>query len=263
VAVTGVDVDRFIDDGYVHLPGALPRELADRCRALLWEQIGLDASDPTTWTRPVLHAPTRGAAFDEAANTARLHAAFNAVVGVGRWLPRGDIGNCVIRFPHPDDSRDTGWHVDASYLPEGEQTYRVNVWSRDRALLLLFLLSDVGSDDAPTRIKVGSHLDVPPFLTAAGERGLTIDELAQAMDAAGMLDRPERPLALATGEAGDVYLCHPFLLHAAQRHRGTVPRFLTQPGLWPAGPLLLDRPDGRYSPVEEAIRRGLQTSSRS
>jgi hypothetical protein len=122
---------------------------------------------------------------------------------------------------------------------------------------MLFLFSDVGPDDAPTRIKVGSHLDVPPFLAPAGERGTSMLALAQALDAAGKLDSPQRPLAHATGAAGDVYLCHPFLIHAAQPHRGTVPRFMAQPPLHPTGLLDLDRADGAYSPVERAVRRGL------
>jgi hypothetical protein len=37
----------------------------------------------------------------------------------------------------------------------------------------------------------------------------------------------ERDIALATGEAGTVYLCRPFLIHAAQKHRGTTPRFMS------------------------------------
>jgi hypothetical protein len=81
--------------------------------------------------------------------------------------------------------------------------------------------------------------------------------LAQALDAAGALDSPDRPLAHATGQAGDVYLCHPFLIHAAQPHRGTVPRFMAQPPLIPVGELDLDRPDGHHSPVERAVLRGL------
>lgn len=67
-----------------------------------------------------------------------------------------------------------------------------------------------------------------------------------------------RPLALATGPAGTVYLCHPFLIHAAQMHRGRQPRFMAQPGLAPAEPLRLEREDGAYSPIEIAIRRALQ-----
>jgi hypothetical protein len=38
-------------------------------------------------------------------------------------------------------------------------------------LLMLFLFSDVGIDDAPTRIRVGSHMDVARFLAPAGEDG--------------------------------------------------------------------------------------------
>jgi hypothetical protein len=64
-------------------------------------------------------------------------------------------------------------------------------------------------------------------------------------------------IALATGEAGTVYLCHPFLVHAAQKHRGKAPRFMAQPDLPPAEPYRLDRADGDYSPVEIAIRLAL------
>jgi hypothetical protein len=118
---------------------------------------------------------------------------------------------------------------------------------------MLFLFSDVGELDAPTRIRVGSHLDVPPILEAAGEDGMSFMEVAEKAVPA----TEHRPVALATGRAGDVYLCHPFVVHAAQPHHGTEPRFMAQPPLYPAEPLRLERPDGAYSPVETAIRRGL------
>ena len=54
-----------------------------------------------------------------------------------------------------------------------------------------------------------------------------------------------------------MYLCHPFLVHAAQKHRGTRPRFMAQPPLDPAEPFRLHRDDGDYSPVEIAIRQAL------
>jgi hypothetical protein len=122
---------------------------------------------------------------------------------------------------------------------------------------MLFLFSDVGPDDAPTKIKVGSHLDVPSFLVAAGDRGMSFYAASSAMNEAGKLDSPDRALALATGRPGDVYLCHPFLIHSAQPHRGREPRFMAQPPLTPVAPLELRRPDGAYSPVELAVLRGL------
>jgi hypothetical protein len=126
----------------------------------------------------------------------------------------------------------------------------VNVTSRGRALLMLFLFSDVGIDDAPTRIRVGSPMDMARFLAPAGESGRS----HMILDHMGA-DLPE---ALATGGSGTVYLCHPFLVHAAQKHRGSTPRFIAQRPLDPAEPFRLHREDGAYSAVEIAIRRALQ-----
>lgn len=253
-------IESFVRDGYVLLPEAFPRDVAARARAILWGMTGLDPDDPATWNRPMVRLEGSAAPpFQAAANTARLHGAFDQLVGPGRWVPRGGLGTFPIRFPHRDDPGDAGWHLDGSYFPDGAEGPWpwVNLHSWGRALLLLFLFSDVAEDDAPTRIKVGSHLDVPPFLVAAGERGRDMLTLCQEMDQAGRLDAPDRPLALATGRAGDVFLCHPFLIHAAQPHRGSMPRFIAQPPLEPVGTLDLHRPDGAYSPVEAAIRLGL------
>lgn len=118
---------------------------------------------------------------------------------------------------------------------------------------MLFLFSEVTEDDAPTRIRVGSHLDVPPVLEPYGEAGASFLELGPKVAGASA----HRPLALATGRPGDVYLCHPFLVHAAQPHHGTRPRLMAQPPLYPAVPHELERADGGYSAVESAIRRGL------
>ena len=156
-----------------------------------------------------------------------------------------------MRFPSQSDPGDTGFHVDASFGHDAPDflDWRVNVASRGRALLVLLLFSDVGPDDAPTRIRVGSHLAMARHLAPAGDAGLTLRELA-ACDFAGTGGLPE---ALAVGDAGTAYLCHPFLVHAAQPHRGRSPRFLAQPPLLPRVPLAPDGP----SPVEAAIRRGL------
>ncbi|MCX4748606.1 phytanoyl-CoA dioxygenase family protein [Kitasatospora sp. NBC_01287] len=256
--LTDEQIERFVTEGFVHLPEAFPRALADECRAFLWRETGLDPDDPATWTQPVIRLDGYGQApFQQAATTARLHAAFDQLVGPRRWVPRTGLGTFPIRFPHPADPGDAGWHMDASFTPPGEQGYWLNLRSEGRALLMLFLFSDTDADNAPTRIKVGSHLDVPAFLQPHGERGVDGFALCGEMAEAGRLDAPERPEALATGLAGDVYLCHPFLIHSAQPHHGTVPRFLAQPPLVPTGLLDLDRADGDHSPVERAVRLGL------
>jgi hypothetical protein len=250
--------EQFIEQGFVRLEEAFPRQLADRCRDILWPDTGCDPDDPTTWTKPVIRLwDYAQPPFREAANTPRLHAAFDGLVGANRWLPRGSLGTFPVRFPSPDDPGDAGWHADAGFTGE-DGAMRLNVHSRGRALLMLFLFSDVGVDDAPTRIWVGSHLEVPRVLAPAGEAGLTFIELA-----ARLPPPPDITIELATGRAGDVFLCHPFLIHAAQPHRGSTPRFMAQPPLLPAEPIRFEREDGGYSPVEIAIRRGLGLDVRS
>jgi hypothetical protein len=45
---------RFIEDGFLPLADAFPRELADEGRALLWRDTGCDPDNPATWTRRVV-----------------------------------------------------------------------------------------------------------------------------------------------------------------------------------------------------------------
>jgi hypothetical protein len=253
-------IQQFIQDGFVKIEAAFPRDFADEGRSILWRDTGCDEADPATWTKPVIRLGLFGQEpFVRAANTPILHKAFDQLVGSGRWLRRTNLGTFPIRFPSRHDPGDAGWHVDSSFPPDTGDPgnyfdWRVNVTSKGRALLMLFLFSDVGPNDAPTRIRIGSHLDVAKRLAPAGENGFSLRELS----ANGFAETKARQQVLATGEAGSVFLCHPFLVHAAQPHRGVRPRFLAQPPLMPAQPFLLNRASGVYSPVEQAIRMALQ-----
>ena len=72
------------------------------------------------------------------------------------------------------------------------------------------------------------------------------------------LPEPSEGIAFATGAAGDVYLCHPFLVHAATRpHRGAEPRFIAQPPISIAGDLQLAGDVDRLSPVARSVRTAL------
>ena len=257
-ALSAAAITSFINHGFVRIDGAFPREVAEEARAILWRDTGCDPHDRSTWTRPVVRlGHFDQPPFREAANTALLRTAFDQLVGPGRWLPCPVLGTFPVRFPSSEDPGDAGWHIDVSFGTDTPDfmEWRANVHSRGRALLMLFLFSDVGVDDAPTRIRAGSHADIARQLAPAGEAGLTLRELASD----GFVRSQGRREVLATGEAGTVYLCHPFLVHSAQPHRGTGPRFMAQPPLLPREPICLDRADGDYSPVEQAIRSAIAT----
>jgi len=256
LALSEAQVAAFVSDGFVRIDNAFPRDLAEQARAILWRDTGCDPDDPRTWTKPVVRLGQYGQApFKAAANTPLLHAAFDRLVGAGRWLPPATLGTFPIRFPSPADPGDAGWHIDVSFGFEAPDflSWRANVSSSGRALLMLFLFSDVGEDDAPTRIRVGSHMDIARQLEPAGDAGLTLRELA-ADDFASTAHCPQ---IAATGAAGTVYLCHPFLVHAAQPHHGSTVKFMAQPPLLPREPLQIERSDGAWSPVEMAIRIAL------
>jgi hypothetical protein len=95
---------------------------------------------------------------------------------------------------------------------------------------------------------------VPPLLRDHGANGLEWLHLCRLAVPASQ----HRAVDLVTGHLGDVYLCHPFLVHTAQAHRGTAPRFMAQPPLEPVGDLDLDT--ATPSPVAQAIINALHQS---
>lgn len=251
-------IEQFIADGYVRVDDAFSKELARQGRDILWRDIPCSPSDPSTWTRPVVWlGGYHDAPFVAAASSPRLVEAYDQLVGPGGWAPMRGLGTFPVRFPTETDTGDTGWHVDASFpgpdaAPDDFLSWRVNVHSKGRALLALFLFSDVGEADAPTRIRVGSHRMIARGLAPAGDDGIAV----RSLDLAPTADCEE---ASAVGEAGTVYLCHPFLVHAAQVNRGSAPRFMAQPPLFPRRELDVFGPAGAsIHPVEAAIRAALE-----
>uniref|UniRef100_UPI003B3B7825 phytanoyl-CoA dioxygenase family protein n=1 Tax=Spirosoma sp. TaxID=1899569 RepID=UPI003B3B7825 len=188
----------------------------------------------------------------ESVNHPDLHCVFDQLIGEGKWIPCRNVGTFPIRFPSDKDPMDTGWHVDASFPgadPSNYFEWRVNVRSKGRALLMLVLFSDVTESDAPTIIRKGSHLDVAKLLADKGDAGLSFMDLAEKLDT---LSHKEE--VLAVGQAGTIYLCHPFLVHAAQAHRGLTPKFMAQPPLQLRNELNISDTSDEFAPVERAIR---------
>jgi hypothetical protein len=250
-------IQLFIEEGFVCIDNAFSADLAREARNILWNDLPVKPDDSTTWIHPTIWLGMyTQEPFIKAANSLVLHSAFDQLVGKGKWKPCMSIGSFPVRFPSTVDAGDTGWHVDAGFPGDDPTDYlaaRVNIKSKGRALLMLFLFSDVAESDAPTRILKGSHLDVARLLKPEGDSGLSFMELAMKLS-----ELPKRDEVLAVGKAGTVYLCHPFLVHAGQRHRGQQPKFMAQPPLLPQSDFNIDA-KGPFSPVEEAIRKALNS----
>jgi hypothetical protein len=254
-----VDLDAFVRDGYVAIRGAVDAGTVARCRELIWaamERRGVRRDDPGSWP-PLVEGmdDLAGEPFAAAYLAPPLAAAYDELIGPGRWersVRPAVLGKTVVvRFPAEHERANAGYHIEGSYAaPDGSGAGWVNIRSRARGLLALFLLTDVGRRDAPTRLLCGSHLAVPRFLAPYGEAGTDSDADFWWPSTLCMT------AAHATGKAGDVFLCHPFMVHTATwPHRGTGPRMIAQPAVNAPDGFVLDGSDP--SPVARAIVKGL------
>ena len=131
--------------------------LAASKRLARMRPLGVDLDDPTTWTKPVVRIPCpEEPSFAAAGTSPALWQMYDVLLGPGRWIPRQGVGGTIpVRFPSDSDPGDAGWHIDGSYDVEGR--WFVNVRSRHRGLLALFLFTDASADDAPTELIVGAR----------------------------------------------------------------------------------------------------------
>lgn len=250
------EIEQFITEGFVRIDNAFSSEVANAALDILWKDIPFERSDPNSWIEPVVRLGMyTQQPFIDSINTAELYAAFDQLIGERKWIPCRNVGSFPVRFPSDKQPNDTGKHVDAGF-PGKDPTdffeWRVNIKSKGRALLMLILYSDVSDNDAPTVIYKGSHIDVAKLLYQEDDLGLSFMELAGKLE-----ELPKREVVYATGKAGTVYLCHPFLVHSGQTHKGDAPKFMAQPPLLLRNELIIENSAIGYTPVEQAIRLAL------
>ena len=90
-ALSDAQIEQFIQDGFVRIDRAFPRELAEQGRVILWRDLPCDPDDPATWTQPVIRLGYyNDEPFRQAVNSPLLHAAFDQQMerGFTRFLQR-------------------------------------------------------------------------------------------------------------------------------------------------------------------------------
>ena len=126
-------------------------------------------------------------------------------------------------------------YIDGSYDVDGQ--WWVDVHSRGRGLLALFLFADISGEDAPTELLVGSHLDVPRVLAPFRAQGVFFGDVDRGVPGSDLT----RLRARATGR-GWRCLCLPSLPRCIAEHgRTTVPgpRMVAEPAIAHCEPFAL------------------------
>ncbi len=122
----------------------------------------------------------------------------------------------------------------------------------EQGLLTLVVWSDIQPRGGGTFVAADSVPVVARYLAAHPEGVLPTEFPTKALIAECS------QFVEATGRVGDVFLLHPYVLHAKSQNHLGVPRLITNPPVHLKEPMNFNRPDpADYSPVELAVLRGL------
>lgn len=246
------DIQQFITQGYVRVDGALPRAFCHDVTARAWQRLNYDPADPATWDKPHVHLP-RATTWPVADIAPRAWEAICQLAG-GEHNIRDDHriwdDSLIVNLARgadepwqPPARTSAGWHKDGDW-------FKPYLDSPEISILCLVLWSDLPSRAGGTYFVPGCVGPVARYLAQHPE-GTRCGDYGDALNACDHFLE-------ATGSAGDVILCHGFMIHAASQNPSGRARFLTNPCHGLKHPHQLSRPNpADHNPIERAILTGL------
>ena len=277
-ALSPDEARHFVEHGYVVVRDAFPKDFAADARQGAWDEMrrehGVDERDPDTWGKPFMgggklgYIRTKGTdrRLDLKTDASRaLQVQADAVGGAERLPEHGEkliwrdaaIGNLRVAGGtawEPPGPRQPGWHKDGWH-------FRHFLNSPEQGLLTVPIYSDIQPRSGGTFIAPDSIRPVAELL-AQHACGLHPDSVQGAgYLIPGLIEQCSRFEEL-TGDAGDMALLHPFMLHRVSVNPSMRPRFIANMALVLTEPMRFSRPDGEtYSLVELAVLRALRTGA--
>lgn len=212
---------KMLDDGYITVPGVVPRPLVDEALREINHRLGLGRTqtmDAYADSRDYWSDDTDAPAIMDLLLASPLWALAESAVGAGK-LMRPDSGQIALRFPSVNNSHGgPASHIDGFYAPNA--TKPISRFT----MLVGVLLSDL-----PDRYMgnftayPGTHRKIAEFIKANGTEPLRAG-------LAGKIDLPDA--VQVTGKAGDVVLCHYQLAHDKEQNLSPLIRYAAYWRLW-------------------------------
>lgn len=215
-ALTQEQIYQYLRDGYVHVSGLVPDEVAERAEAAMWRTLGLNPNEPETWK----DFKPGHANYDDP----DLCAVYTPqVISAAAQLGGGDPSsyrtpNRVLAlniFPQEGEWQPHGPHIDHSIKEHGHKTFPLPI----RVASMLFL-HDIEPHGGGTVVWPGSHLK--------------IDALARSnpayYESMWVLGREIRNVGLGevveiVPKRGDVVFYHILCAHSGSMNVSKRPRF--------------------------------------
>ncbi|GAA3285811.1 phytanoyl-CoA dioxygenase family protein [Dactylosporangium vinaceum] len=261
------DAEHFLTRGYIVVRNCFSRADAQEYTRTLWTRLGYDPQDPSTWAEPSVHMPGHRT-IDVATFAPKAWEAICDLVGgperIATTAPHQWNDGFIVNLgegadrPWADASPQApGWHKDGDF-------FRHFLDSPEQGLLTLVLWSDVQHRGGATFVAADSVAPVARFLAAhpggvypPGVEPPPGGSVPAVFDYADLIAGCTE-FVEATGEVGDVYLLHPFILHARAQNVLRAVRVITNPPVTLAEPMRFDRADpAEHSLVERAVLRAL------
>ncbi len=264
----------FVEKGHVVVKGAFPKDFAALVRERAWAELarqhGIDRRDPAGWARSFhgrgglpgyVRTGGDGLRFPLRAGAPRALAAQLDVLGGAERLPgdpelawgTGAIANLGAEDHdgwQPPQPRQPGWHKDGWH-------FRHFLNSPEQGLLTVPIYSDILPRGGGTFIATDSIAPVARLL-AAHPGGFHADSVQGAGYLIPYLIEQCSAFEELTGEAGDMAILHPYMLHRAAPNPSDRPRFIANVAVVLNEPMRFNRPTAGYSLVELAVLRALQ-----
>jgi hypothetical protein len=243
----------FRAHGWMRVRQAFAPEAAAAMRDTVWAALadaGVDRLRPATWTveRPTHLQRLKSDPVFSAVGSDILRAAIDAILEGQTWEAPKDWGAFFLAFPSnvPWDIPSSGWHIDAKLdgplwpstgvktfallgdiVPRGGGTQMiggshrlVHRWFQDNP-------PPPGNRSADMRKRLLAHPYIRDLHTSGDREARIARFLKTAEDAEGI------PLQVVetVGQAGDVFLVHPLVMHVAAPNNAVQPRFLLSGGV--------------------------------
>lgn len=241
----------FGERGFVRIPRAFSRDAADAMEQRLWKTIerrfGMRCDAPQTWMPTAISGlgRLRSDPVFEPIGSDVTRGALDALLGPGRWREPKHWGQLLVNFPDRAAAWTVPWrpwHTDYPFTAPPDRLF---------GLLLFSFVSDVAAGSGGTAIVAGSHRLVRRFVERQPREALTPmkrvrrrllasepwlralsspddagDRLERFADTAHEIDGIRVQVAQLSGEAGDVVVAHPWMLHCPAANCGRRPRMM-------------------------------------
>ncbi|MCY4130239.1 MAG: hypothetical protein OXG15_13490 [Gammaproteobacteria bacterium] len=272
------EAEHFVAHGFVVVKGAFSKDHASHISEQAWRELkmvhGVDQDDPGTWARPgpgpgpAGYARLKGSDKQHRLQSLApkaLQAQFDLVGGAHRFPSNGEHlawGEGVVSNLGVEDDprwqapagRQPGWHKDGWH-------FRHFLNSPEQALVTVPIYTDIRPRSGGTYLAIDSIGPVARLLSDS-PAGIHPDSVqGGGYLIPGLVDQC-REFGELTGEAGDMALLHPYMLHRVSINPSTRPRFIANMAPVLSEPMKFDRaPSDQYSLVELATLHALGQSS--